>query len=103
MDFIIYYIMFIFHSALLVVAVDLRNGNFVVQLLVGNHSLIVVHHPPMNNVFVMEHSGDTILCATNQNHAAVMHLFTAVYLTFWGTTALSQDSENSAANHVVSL
>jgi hypothetical protein len=60
------------------VAVDLRNGNFVVQFPVENHSLIVVHHLLTNNGFVMEHLGDMILCATNQNHAAVMHPFTAV-------------------------
>jgi hypothetical protein len=93
--------MFILHSALLVVAVDLRNRNFVVQLHVGNRSLTVVHHPLIHNVLVVEYSGDMILYATNQNLATEMHLFTAVCLTFWGTTVLFQDSENSAANHVV--
>jgi hypothetical protein len=75
---VMYYMMLIFHSALPVVAMDLRHGNFAVLLLMGYHSLTVVHHPLMNNVLVVGHSGDMILCATNQNHAAVMHLFTAV-------------------------
>lgn len=48
-------IVFIFHSALLPVAVDLRHGNFSVLLLVGNHSLTAVHPLLMNNVLAVEH------------------------------------------------
>jgi len=95
--------MFIFHSALLAVAMDSRQGNFDVLPLVGNHFLTAVHPLLMNNVLVVGHWRNMILCATNQSHAAVMHLLTAVSQAFWGITVLSQDSEDSVVNHAALL
>ena len=96
-------IVFIFHSALLPVVVDLRHGNFSVLLLVGNHSLTAVHPLLMNNVLAVEHWRNMTLCATNQSHAAMIRLLTAVSQAFWGITVLSQGSEVSAANHAALL
>lgn len=70
--------MFMFQSVLLAVAVDSRYENSVAMHLVGNHSLTVAHHLLMNNVLVLGHSRNIILCATNQSRAAVMHLLIVV-------------------------
>lgn len=66
------------HSALLAVAADSRYENSVALHLVGNHSSTVAHHLLMNNVLVLGHSGNMTPCVTNQSHAGVMHLLTAV-------------------------
>jgi len=47
--------MFVFHSALLPVAVDSRQENFDALPLVGNHFLTAVHPLLMNNVLVVGH------------------------------------------------
>jgi hypothetical protein len=57
----------------------------------------------MNNVLAVEHWRNMTLCATNQSHAAMIHLLTAVSQAFWGITVLSQGSEDSAANHAALL